>query len=62
MAVAAKVQVVQAKSGNILANGIHSGIHVGGGNVANALNIRVGTTVTPVRYAYIGAYSIRRVV
>lgn len=52
--------ISQAMPGDIIANGQHSAIYVGNGMVVNALNPASGTVYTPIRYAFTGSYSIRR--
>lgn len=52
--------LAEAQPGDIIANGVHSGIYVGNGMVVNALNKNAGTVYTPVAYAFSGSYSIRR--
>ncbi|MBB2955106.1 cell wall-associated NlpC family hydrolase [Bifidobacterium commune] len=52
--------ISQAMPGDIIANAQHSAIYVGNGMVINALNPASGTVYTPIRYAFTGSYSIRR--
>lgn len=53
--------LAQAMPGDIIANGMHAGIYVGNGMVVNALNPSAGTDYTSVAIAFVGSYSIRRV-
>lgn len=53
--------LAEAQPGDIIANGTHAAIYIGNGNVVNALNPSAGTTVTPVKWAFSGGYSIRRI-
>jgi cell wall-associated NlpC family hydrolase len=53
--------LAQAMPGDIIANGMHAGIYVGNGMVVNALNPSAGTDYTSVAVAFVGSYSIRRV-
>lgn len=53
--------ILDAKPGDILANNTHAAIYVGNGLVVNALSPELGTQVTPISYAFMSAYQIRRV-
>ncbi|WEV59502.1 C40 family peptidase [Bifidobacterium sp. ESL0728] len=53
--------ISQAMPGDLLAGPGHSAIYVGNGQVVNALNPAVGTTYSPIGYAFSsGNYVIRR--
>ena len=55
--------LVNAQPGDLLANGTHAAIYIGGGMVVNALNPYQGTQICSVSGAFGGAgYSIRRIV
>ena len=49
-----------ARPGDIIANGAHAGIYIGGGRYINAAKPGRGTVIDPVAY-FPGSYSIRRV-
>lgn len=53
--------ILDAKPGDIIANNTHAAIYVGNGLVVNALSPELGTQVTPISYAFMSAYQIRRV-
>ena len=53
--------LAEAVPGDIIANGSHAGIYIGNGMVVNAMNPGQGTGTLPVSWAYVGSYSIRRV-
>lgn len=53
--------ILEAQPGDILANNTHAAIYVGNGLVVNALSPELGTQVTPISYAFMSAYQIRRV-
>lgn len=53
--------LAEAQPGDIVANGIHSGIYLGNGLIISALLPSLGTRITGTE-VYTGAYSIRRVV
>lgn len=53
--------LAEAQPGDIVANGIHSGIYLGNGLIISALMPSLGTRITGTE-VYTGAYSIRRVV
>ena len=53
--------LAEAQPGDIIANGIHAAIYIGGGMVINALNPAQGTQITGLG-VFTGGYSIRRVV
>ena len=55
--------LANAQPGDLLANGTHAAIYIGGGMVVNALNPYQGTQICSVSGAFGGAgYSIRRIV
>ena len=55
--------LANAQPGDLLANGTHAAIYIGGGMVVNALNPYQGTGICSVSSAFGGAgYSIRRIV
>ena len=55
--------LANAQPGDLLANGTHAAIYIGGGMVVNALNPYQGTQICYVSGAFGGAgYSIRRIV
>ena len=53
--------LAEAQPGDIIANGVHAAIYIGGGMVINALNPSQGTQITGIG-VFTGGYSIRRVV
>ena len=55
--------LANAQPGDLLANGTHAAIYIGGGMVVNALNPYQGTGICSVSSAFGGSgYSIRRIV
>ena len=50
-----------AQPGDIIANGSHAAIYIGGGKVVNAANPSQGTCVSELRWMFPGGYSIRRI-
>lgn len=52
--------LAEAQPGDIIANGMHAAIYIGGGLVVNALNPAQGTQITNLS-VFVGGYSIRRV-
>ncbi|KAB8288047.1 peptidase P60 [Bifidobacterium ramosum] len=58
----AVASLADAKPGDILANGSHAAIYLGGGLIINALNPADGTQITTVNVTtFASGYSIRRV-
>ncbi len=51
----------EAQPGDIVANGIHSGIYLGNGLIISALTESLGTQITGTE-VYTGSYSVRRIV
>lgn len=54
--------LAEAQVGDLIANGTHAAVYAGNGNVINALNPRMGTVITPIKWAFSSSYSIRRLV
>lgn len=55
--------LANAQPGDLLANGNHAAIYIGGGMVVNAMNPSIGTQICSVSSAFGGSsYSIRRIV
>ncbi len=50
-----------AQPGDIIANGSHAAIYIGGGKVVNAANPSQGTCVSELQWMFPGGYSIRRI-